>query len=51
MGGILIGIVAATLYNRYKDIKLLEYLAFFGGKRFVPIATGLSAVALGVVLG
>lgn len=51
LGGILVGVVAAILYNRYKDIKLPEYLAFFGGKRFVPIATGLSAVVLGILLG
>ncbi|MDP0995715.1 PTS transporter subunit EIIC, partial [Klebsiella pneumoniae] len=34
------------LYNRFKDIKLPEYLAFFGGRRFVPIVTGFSAVGL-----
>ena len=28
------------LYNRYRDIKLPDYLAFFGGRRFVPIAAG-----------
>src|SRR4029077_18026457 len=41
LAGILCGIVAGNLYNRFKDIKLPEYLAFFGGKRFVPIITGL----------
>lgn len=51
LGGILIGIVTASLYNRYKDIKLPAYLAFFGGKRFIPIITGLLAVVIGVVLG
>jgi PTS system N-acetylglucosamine-specific IIC component len=51
LGGILIGIVTASLYNRYKDIRLPEYLSFFGGKRFVPIATGVVAVILGTILG
>lgn len=51
LGGVLVGIVAARLYNRYKAIKLPEYLAFFGGKRFIPIITGLSAVFLGMLLG
>jgi PTS system N-acetylglucosamine-specific IIC component len=51
LGGVLIGIIAARLYNRYKAIELPEYLAFFGGKRFVPIVTGASAVLLGVVMG
>ncbi len=39
------------MYNRFKDIKLPEFLAFFGGKRFIPIITGVSAVVLGIVLG
>jgi len=51
LSGIVAGAVAGYLYNRYKDIKLPEYLAFFGGKRFVPIVTGFSAVGLGVVFG
>jgi len=51
LAGILCGIVAGYLYNRFKDIKLPEYLAFFGGKRFVPIITGLVCVVLGLVCG
>ncbi len=51
LGGILAGLLAAALYNRFRDIRLPEYLAFFGGKRFVPIATGLGSLALGIVLG
>ncbi|RDK04214.1 N-acetylglucosamine-specific PTS transporter subunit IIBC [Paraburkholderia lacunae] len=51
LSGIVAGIVAGLLYNRYKDIKLPDYLAFFGGKRFVPIVTGVACLALGIVLG
>ena len=51
LSGILAGCVAGYLYNRYKDIKLPEYLAFFGGKRFVPIVTGVTCLVLGIVLG
>mgnify|MGYP000384898328 CR=1 FL=1 len=50
-GGILIGSIAGFLYNRYKDIKLPDFLSFFGGKRFIPISTGVSAVILGVAMG
>ncbi|MGH8194888.1 MAG: PTS transporter subunit EIIC, partial [Woeseiaceae bacterium] len=39
--GILSGILAGWLYNRYSNIRLPDYLAFFGGRRFVPIASGL----------
>jgi PTS system N-acetylglucosamine-specific IIC component len=51
LAGIASGLMAGALYNRFKDIKLPEYLAFFGGRRFVPIVTGFSAVALGVIFG
>ncbi|WP_299734187.1 PTS glucose transporter subunit IIBC [uncultured Endozoicomonas sp.] len=49
-GGIIVGILAAKMFNRYYKIQLPEYLGFFAGKRFVPIITGVSAIALGVLL-
>lgn len=51
--GILSGLAAGTLYNRYSNIRMPEYLAFFGGRRFVPIAAGLAGVvgAIGFGLG
>ncbi|KQR79503.1 PTS N-acetyl-D-glucosamine transporter [Burkholderia sp. Leaf177] len=51
LSGIVAGCVAGYLYNKYKDIKLPEYLAFFGGKRFVPIVTGVACLVLGIVFG
>lgn len=47
LAGILTGLVAGGLYNRYHAIKLPEYLAFFGGRRFVPIVTGVAGLVLG----
>ena len=49
-GGIIIGLVAAALFNRYYKIKLPSYLGFFAGKRFVPIVTAFAAIAIGGVL-
>jgi len=49
-GGILAGALAAALFNRYYRISLPPYLAFFAGKRFVPIVTALAAIGLGVLL-
>ncbi|MGF7209854.1 PTS system N-acetylglucosamine-specific IIC component [Skermanella aerolata] len=49
--GLLSGIMAGLLYNRYKDIRMPEYLAFFGGRRFVPIVTGFACLGLAVVFG
>ena len=51
MVGIIMGIVSGALYNKYHNIKLPEFLAFFGGKRFVPIITSLTAVVIGIVFG
>jgi len=51
LAGIIAGLLGGAMYNRFKDIALPEYLAFFGGRRFVPIVTGLSAVVLGLVFG
>ena len=49
--GILCGIIGGQLFNRYADIKLPDFLAFFGGRRFVPIAAGGTALLLGFVFG
>ena len=51
LGGIVIGLVAAVLWQRYYRIKLPAWLAFFGGRRFVPIITALASLALGIVFG
>ncbi len=45
-GGIIVGVTAGLLYNKYKNIKLPSYLAFFGGRRFLPIATGATCLLI-----
>ncbi len=43
--GILAGLVAAAMYNRFSSVKLPMALSFFSGKRAVPIVTaGLMAI-------
>ena len=44
--GILSGLIAAAMYNRFSHVKLPDALAFFSGKRLVPIVT--SVVMMGV---
>jgi N-acetylglucosamine PTS system EIICBA or EIICB component len=51
LGGILFGIIGAELYNRFHAVKLPEFLAFFGGRRFVPIVTAFTAVIVGLIFG
>ena len=48
LGGIVIGLVAALLFQKYYRIKLPPYLAFFGGRRFVPIVTAGAAILIAV---
>ena len=49
--GILSGLLGGKLYNRFSTFKVPEYLAFFGGRRFVPIISGLAGLGLAVVAG
>jgi PTS system N-acetylglucosamine-specific IIC component len=49
--GIASGIVGGLFYNRFSNVKLPEYLAFFGGRRFVPIVAGLAGLAMAAVIG
>ncbi|MEV0150878.1 MULTISPECIES: PTS transporter subunit EIIC [unclassified Nonomuraea] len=51
LGGIMMGLVTAVLWQRFHRIKLPSWLAFFGGRRFVPIVTAIAALLLGVVIG
>jgi len=49
-GGLMMGCIAAYLFNRFFRIQLPEYLGFFSGKRFVPIITSLAAIAIGILM-
>jgi PTS system N-acetylglucosamine-specific IIC component len=49
--GIISGLIAGALYNRFSDIRLPAYLAFFGGRRFVPIVAGAAGVIVAFVFG
>jgi len=49
--GLLSGLIAGWAYNRYSDFRLPSYLAFFGGRRFVPIVCGFAGLAMGLAFG
>jgi PTS system N-acetylglucosamine-specific IIC component len=49
--GLLSGIIAGVAYNRYSNITLPNYLSFFGGRRFIPIVSGLAGLLLAFVIG
>ncbi|AJR05274.1 PTS glucose transporter subunit IIBC [Photobacterium gaetbulicola] len=48
--GILVGIVSAEIYNRFHEVELPKALAFFSGKRLVPILTSIAGIILASVL-
>lgn len=49
--GILSGLIAGALYNRFYNISLPSYLSFFGGRRFVPIVSGFAGLVLALAFG
>ena len=48
--GILAGIIGGACYNKFKDTKLPDFLAFFSGKRCVAIVTGVLSIVVSAVL-
>ncbi|APS99066.1 PTS glucose transporter subunit IIB (plasmid) [Borreliella mayonii] len=50
MGGLVAGFVAVFLHNRFHNIQLPTFLAFFGGTRFVPIITTITMFVVGIFL-
>jgi PTS system N-acetylglucosamine-specific IIC component len=51
LAGIVVGLVSALMWQRFYRTKLPPYLAFFGGRRFVPIINSLVMIVLGVIFG
>ncbi|WP_386695809.1 N-acetylglucosamine-specific PTS transporter subunit IIBC [Lonepinella sp. MS14435] len=48
--GILVGVISAELYNRFHTVELPKALAFFSGKRLVPIVVSLVMIIVAFVL-
>ncbi|MCR6105246.1 PTS transporter subunit EIIC [Salipaludibacillus agaradhaerens] len=47
--GIISGIIASVLYNKFSHVKLPDALAFFSGKRLVPILSAAVMVAVSLI--
>ncbi|MFI3226128.1 MAG: PTS transporter subunit EIIC [Clostridia bacterium] len=47
VGALVMGIISVNLHNKYQNIELPQFLGFFGGSRFVPIATSFAAIFVG----
>ncbi|XKM13482.1 N-acetylglucosamine-specific PTS transporter subunit IIBC [Orbaceae bacterium ac157xtp] len=47
--GILVGIISAELYNRFSQVELHKALAFFSGKRLVPIIVSVVMLVISAI--
>lgn len=50
IGGVLAGILSGLCYNKFKNIQLPEFLAFFAGRKFVSIAAGILSFIIAIPL-
>ncbi|ANR81018.1 PTS N-acetyl glucosamine transporter subunit IIABC [Kosakonia sacchari] len=48
--GILVGIIAAELYNRFSSVELPKALSFFSGRRLVPILTSFVMIVVAFIM-
>ncbi|TXL88832.1 PTS transporter subunit EIIC [Streptomyces sp. IB2014 016-6] len=51
LGGILIGLLTAVVWQRFHRTRLVDWLGFFNGRRLVPILMAFLGVILGVLFG
>ncbi|MFF3289775.1 PTS transporter subunit EIIC [Streptomyces sp. NPDC003023] len=51
LGGVVMGIVVALLYQRFYRTKLPDWAGFFGGRRLVPILSSFAGLLVGIVFG
>ncbi|GAA0907208.1 PTS transporter subunit EIIC [Streptomyces thermoalcalitolerans] len=51
LGGILMGLLSAVLWQRYHRKKLVDWLGFFNGRRLVPIIMAFVGTLMGVFFG
>ncbi|MDX2849697.1 PTS transporter subunit EIIC [Streptomyces sp. PA03-3a] len=51
LGGIIMGLLSAVLWQRYHRTKLVDWLGFFNGRRLVPIIMAFVGIIVGVFFG
>ncbi|MER7909047.1 MULTISPECIES: PTS transporter subunit EIIC [unclassified Streptomyces] len=51
LGGIIMGLIAAVLWQKFHRTKLVDWLGFFNGRRLVPIIMAFVGTLVGVVFG
>ncbi|GGU25625.1 PTS transporter subunit EIIC [Streptomyces violascens] len=51
LGGVVMGLVVALIYQKFYRTKLPEWAGFFGGRRLVPILSAFAGLLIGIVFG
>ncbi|MFJ3792022.1 PTS transporter subunit EIIC [Kitasatospora sp. NPDC090091] len=51
LGGIVVGLLSAILWQKFHRTKLVDWLGFFNGRRLVPIIMAFVGTGLGVLFG
>ncbi|MFK0168385.1 PTS transporter subunit EIIC [Streptomyces sp. NPDC090306] len=51
LGGIIMGLLAAVLWQRFHRTRLVDWLGFFNGRRLVPIIMAFVGTIMGVFFG
>ncbi|MEU6286947.1 PTS transporter subunit EIIC [Streptomyces sp. NPDC005047] len=51
LGGIIMGLLAAVLWQRFHRTRLVDWLGFFNGRRLVPIIMAFVGIVVGVFFG
>ncbi|WP_199549571.1 PTS transporter subunit EIIC [Streptomyces sp. N35] len=51
LGGVIMGVVVALLYQKFYRTKLPDWAGFFGGRRLVPILSAFAGLVIGIVFG
>ncbi|UGY91612.1 PTS transporter subunit EIIC [Streptomyces gobiensis] len=51
LGGVVVGVVTAKVWERYHRTRLPDWLGFFSGRRFVPVVMSFVALGLAVLFG
>ncbi|MGW0813744.1 PTS transporter subunit EIIC [Streptomyces viridiviolaceus] len=50
LGGIVLGLLSAVIWQRFHRTRLVDWLGFFNGRRLVPIIMAFVGTALGVLV-
>lgn len=51
LGGVVMGIVVALLYQKFYRTKLPDWAGFFSGRRLVPILSAFAGLVIGIIFG